>query len=135
MSGCEEHREGASLRLAHDRRALAPDRVHDRPDVVHSLLERGRTRHAVGHAHAALVEQDQPRELAEALAVAPELRQLPVHLEVRDRPLDVDEVDRPVAHDAVRDVDVAAAREADVAHAGRVAPIARCVNDERTIRL
>ena len=112
----EQHREWAALRLAHDGGSVASDRIHDRPNVVHSLLEGGRTRHAVRHAHSALVEEDQACELTQPLAVAPELRKLPVHLEVRHGALDVDEVDGSVADDAVRDVDVAAAREPDLGH-------------------
>ena len=117
MRGCEEHGERAAFRLPHHGRALAADRVHDGANVVHSLLERGRTRNAVRHPHAALVEEDQPRELAEALAVPTELRELPADLQVRVRTLRVDEVDRAVAHDAVRDVDVAAPGEAHFGHA------------------
>jgi hypothetical protein len=112
----EEHRERAALGLAHHRRTLASDRVHDRPDVVHALLERRRAWHAVRHSHPTLVEEAQPRELGEPLAVAPELRELPVDLEMRQGTLDVDEVDRPVADDAIGDVDVAAACEAHVGH-------------------
>ncbi len=117
MSGSKEHCERAALGLAHDRSALASERVQERSDVVHALLERGRAGHAVGHAHSPLVEEDQPRELAQPLAVAAELWKLPEHLEVRDRALDVDEIDGSVADDAVGDVDITAAREADLGHA------------------
>lgn len=71
---------------------------------------------AIRHAHAPLVEQDQAAELAEALAVPPERRQLPVDVQVRERALDVDEVDRAVADDAIRDIDVPARRESNLGH-------------------
>ena len=71
-----------------------------------------RARDAVRHAHAALVEEDQPRELAEPLAVAAELPAAPSRSPGACSALRVDEVDRAVADDAIGDVDVAAAREA-----------------------
>ena len=116
----EEDRERPALGLAHHGRALAADRVHHGADVVHSLLERGRARHPVGHSHPALVEEDQPRELRQPLAVAPELRELPEDLQVRVRTLRVHEVDRPVSDDAVCDVDVSAAGEAHLRHAASI---------------
>ena len=116
----EQHRERAAFRLAHHRGPLAADGVQDRADVVHPLLERRRAGDAVGHAHPALVEEDQARELGQALAVAPELRQLPADLEVREATLGVDEVDGPVADDAVGDVDVATASDLHIGHAGSV---------------
>ncbi len=116
----EEHRERTSFGLARHRCPLAADRVHHRADVVHPLLERRRARNAVGHAHPAFVEQDQPRELGEPLAVAPELRKLPVDLQVRIGALGVHEIDGTVPDDAVGDVDVAAPREAHLGHAARI---------------
>ena len=116
----EEDRERPALRLAHHGRALAADRVHHGADVVHSLLERRRAGHAVGHPHPALVEEDQPRELRQPLAVAPELREFPVDLQVRGRALRVHEVDRPVSDDAIGDVDVSAPGEAHLRHAASI---------------
>jgi hypothetical protein len=113
----EMHCERGALGLAHHGGALAPRGVHDRPDVVHPLLEGRRSGHAVGHSHSTLVEEDQARELTQPLAVPSKLRQLPADLEMRVRALRVDQIDRPVADDAVRDVDVAAARESDLRHA------------------
>ena len=120
MRSGEEHRERAAFRLAHHRGTLAADGVQNRSDVVHPLLERRRPGHAVGHAHPALVEEDQARELGHSLAVAPELRQLPADLEVRERALGVDEIDGPVPDDAVGDVHVAAPSDLYVGHAGSV---------------
>ncbi len=120
MRGSEEDRERPAFRLAHHGSPVAADRVHDRANVVHAHLERGGARDAVRHAHTPLVEQDQTCELREALAVSAELRQLPVDLEMRVGALHVDEVDGPVPDDAVRDVDVAAAREPDLGHAERL---------------
>ena len=81
-----------------------------------------RPRDAVGHPHAALVEEDQARELGEPLAEPPVRRELPCDLEMGVGALDVDEVERAVADDSVRDVDVAAAPEADLRHARSVSP-------------
>src|SRR5262249_36667383 len=117
MGRREQDREGSPLGLAHDRRALAPDRVQDSADVVHALLEGGRAGYPVGHPHPALVEEHEAGELTETLAVLPELRKLGMDLEVRVGALHVSEVDRPVAHDAVGDIDVATPREANVVHA------------------
>ena len=115
----EQHREGPALRLAHDRRPLASGGIHDRADVVHALLEGRRPGDTVGHAHAALVEEDQPRELREALAPAAVLRELPHDLQVGVRTLDVHEVDRAVTHDPVGDVHAGAPRKADLGHGHR----------------
>jgi len=94
----------------------------DRADVVHALLERGGARHPVGHAHPALVEQDQPREFGKPLAVVTKCGKLPVHVEVGGRSLRVDEIDRPVTDDAIGDVHVAAAGESDICHRARFPP-------------
>jgi adenosylmethionine-8-amino-7-oxononanoate aminotransferase len=124
----EEHREWCSFGLAYHGGTLAADRVHDRPDVVHALLEGRRSGHAVRHAHPAFVEEDQACELPKTLAVAPELRELPADLEMRICALRVHQIDRPVSDDAKGDVDVTTACEADLAHAGSVTPIAADVN-------
>ena len=96
--------------------------VHHRPDIVHAHVERGAAGHAIGHAHAPLVEQDQPAELAEPLAVAAERRQLPVDVEVGERALDVDEVTGRRRRPGTR-CDVAAPREGDVGHVRIIAPM------------
>ena len=116
MRGGEQDGERPALRLTEQRGAVAAGCVHDGLYVVHALLERGRAGHSVGHPHAALIEQDDPGELAEPLAVMPERGQFPVDLEVGVRALGVDEIDRSVADDPVGDVDAAAPREPHLAH-------------------
>ncbi len=126
VRGGEEKGKGPSLGLPDDRGALAADRVHDGPDVVHPLLKRRGAGNSIRHAVATLVEEDEAAELREALAVVSKRRELPVHVQVGVRALRVDEVDRAIADDAIRHVDVAAAGEANLGHATSVtvAPVA-----------
>ena len=72
----EEHRHRPAFGDADQRRALRAGGVHHGPHVVHPLLERADPR-ALGEAHAALVEQDQPRERRQLLAEAPVAGVLP----------------------------------------------------------
>lgn len=117
VSRREQERQGPALRLTDDGSPFAAGRVHDGPDVVHPLLERGRTGDAIRHPVAALVEQDEAAELGEAFTVVAERRELPVDVEVRVRALGVHQVDRTVAHHAVGDVHVSTACKANVGHA------------------
>src|SRR3954453_6133714 len=74
----------------------------------------------VREARPALVEEDQPEPLRQALVEGPPARQLPEVDEVGDVVRDVDEVDLALAYDLVRDGDSAAAGVADVeAHHGQ----------------
>ena len=100
--------------MPEQRSALGADRLEDRADVVHPLLE-GRqlgVGDAVGEPRAALVEEDEAREGGEALEEVHHRRLLPHHLDVRDPARHIDEVARTVARDLVRDVEVPAARVA-----------------------
>lgn len=117
MRGREQHRERPAFGLAHHCRPLTADSVHDGANVVHPLFERCRPRDPIGHPHATLVEEDEPRELRQPLAVAAECRQLPIDLEVGECALRVNKIDGPLADDAVGDVDIPAAREPDIRHA------------------
>ena len=65
---------------------------------------------AIRQAGAALVEQDDARELAEPTEKTGEGRLGPEAIEMRDPPHHEHEVDRSVADDLIRDVDVAAVR-------------------------
>jgi hypothetical protein len=93
------------------------DGVHDGPNVVHPFLEGAGSRNPIGHAHAAFVEANQPRELGEPLAITAIGRQLPVRFEMGVGTLHVDEVDRSIAMDLIGDIQVAAAGELRVRHA------------------
>src|SRR3954471_13415445 len=74
----------------------------------------------VREARPALVEEDQPEPLRQALVEGPPARQLPEVDEVGDVVRDVDEVDLALAYDLIRDGDSAAAGVADVeAHHGQ----------------
>ncbi len=110
----EEDAHRRSLGEAVERSSSRADGVHDGTDVVHARLERGRAADAVGHAGAALVEADQPRERRQPLEERREARYRPVKLEMRDVAGDEDEIERAVARDLIGDVDVAAPRVLDV---------------------
>src|SRR3954454_11801142 len=74
----------------------------------------------VREARPALVEEDQPEPLRQALVEGPPPRQLPEVDEVGDVVRHVNEVDLALADDLVRDGDTAAAGVADVeAHHGQ----------------
>src|SRR3954462_633581 len=74
----------------------------------------------VREARAALVEEDQPEPLRQALVERPPARQLPEVDEVGDEVRHVDDVHLALSDDLVRDGDPAAAGIADVeAHHGQ----------------
>jgi hypothetical protein len=108
----EQKIQRAGLRRAEQCGAFGPRRVHHCPDVVHPLLERRQTveRDGVGHARAALVEQDQPGERCESIEEPREARLLPDVLDVRDPTMDEYEVLRSIADNLISDVQLAAAR-------------------------
>ena len=87
---------------------LAADRVEDRTDVRHRLLEGRRARGTVGQALTALVEEDQAREGREPVEQARGRRVLPDGLDVEDEARDEHEVERTLAMDLVRDADAVA---------------------------
>jgi hypothetical protein len=104
----EERGQGAALRDAEQRGPLDPDRVHDRPQVVHALVKARELADPVREAGAALVEHHDPREAREAKEPAGEVRLVPLVLEVRHEAGGIDQVDRTVAEDLIGDVNVAA---------------------------
>jgi hypothetical protein len=55
----EQERHRPAFGQPEQRSTLGSRLIHDRPDVVHPLLERRRRAHAVGHSDATLVEDDQ----------------------------------------------------------------------------
>jgi hypothetical protein len=90
-------------------------RLHDRADVVDPFLEGRDPSRPVGHAGAALVEEDDPRELRHSVEHPGELRHVGPELLMRQAAGTPDHV-RAGAPDGVRDVDVPALR---VEHGGR----------------
>ena len=102
-----EQRHRAALGTPNSAACLAPDFVEDRLHVVHALLEREVLRAAVGHAGAALVEQDDAAERASrrknaldrAIARSPRR-----WIQTRNK----QQVERAVAKDLIGDVNVVA---------------------------
>ena len=109
----EEHAHGPAFRVPEERCPIASDRIHDRSDIVHPLLEVGQPDPAVREARAALVEADQPREGSEPLEEVSVRRVLPVDLEMREEARDEYEVEGAFTGDLVGDVDLAAPRVPD----------------------
>ena len=79
---CEEDAQRAGVTEAKDHGSLGLGGVHDGANVVHSTLERGHTRDAIGHAHSAQVEQDETRGRSESAIELCDGEALPVELEV-----------------------------------------------------
>ena len=124
IRGGEQDAHRAALGQAEQSRALRPDRVHHRADVVHARLQRRRA-HGVGHPLSSLVEADEAAERRELRQEVGVVGNRPRELDVRGERRDVDDVERAVAGDLIRDRDVAAARVASlglhpriVAHVG-----------------
>ena len=113
IGGGEEARHRGALRHAEDRGAAAPGGVHDRPDVVGALLERGSVRRPVGQPRAALVEADEPGERRQRLDELRLGRLLPVEVEMGDGSRCPDEVDGPGPRHLVGDADRSAGGVAD----------------------
>ena len=92
----KQRAHGASLGHTHQDRSSGAHGVHDGAHIVHSLLQRGYTRNAVGKALSAFVKTDDPRKSGQTLHVAANGRQLVNHLDVRNRTGDDHEIDRPI---------------------------------------
>ena len=102
--------------MAEDRGPLRADRVHNRAQIVHALLE-GRQicdRDGIREPGAPLVEQDQPRERGEPFEKPPRVGSFPHLFDVRGEPRNVHEVDRALPDHLKGDVHVAALRVARV---------------------
>src|SRR5204863_2470845 len=80
-------------------------RIHDRPHIVHPLLEGGRPHRPIRESGSALVEDDQAPDGVEALEEPNDRRVLPSQVEVAHEALDQYEVPAAVADNLVRDVD------------------------------
>lgn len=110
----EEHGHWATFRNSHDCSAPRVRRIHDRAQIIHPRFEVWDTRHAIGQAGPALVEDDESgerREPAEEVA----RRAVPRAFEGREYRSDYEnKVERPIANDPVGDVDPATLRIADL---------------------
>src|SRR6185503_21083491 len=95
-----------SFGMAKERRALGPRRVHDRPNVIHALLERWIAGDAIGEPGTALVERDHARERCKSRHAARHARVFPRRLDVRYPTLHVDKVERPASEDLICDAHV-----------------------------
>ena len=113
MGGREHRGRRAALGEPEDDRALDSGGVQDGERVVDDVLEGVRAGVAVRHAHAALVEGDQPGERTHAFPEAGGQRMRHGELEVTDETADHEDVDRTPTADGVRDGDVAVVRVAD----------------------
>jgi len=114
VAGSEQRRHRAAVAGAEEDNPFRAERVEDGGEVVHALLQRPDPGSSIGKAHAALVEQDQPRRLGEALVEGDEFGHLPRVLEVGDDPRHDHEVERSRADGLVGDEEVAGSRVLDV---------------------
>ena len=110
VSSCEKNAHVASLGCAEERGALRADRVHDRANIVHPLIQSGQAivRHVVRHSGPAFIEEDETGEGCEALKTEHEVRQFPGKFDVREPARHVNDIKRPLTHDLIGDVDIAA---------------------------
>ena len=111
------------------------DGVHHGSDVVHAGLEARGAADRIGHAGAALVEPDQPRERPQVGQEVRKARKRPLQLHMGDKTGDEDEIERPVTDQLIGDVYVAAQRipclrphRHILAHGNRVSPMAEAVD-------
>ncbi len=93
------------------RGALGPRRVHHHPNVVGLLLDR---RPSSGHdpvreTRAATIEDDEPSETRAAFLKTRDRRLLPSRFETVQQSRHLHKIDRTLAHDLIRDPQVAAA--------------------------
>ena len=111
VGGGEQRRDRRSVALPEDRRALDPEVLQHRADVVDPLLGRRQVvgLDAIGEPEPAPVEDDQPREARKPAQEPPDGRFVPVEVELRDPAGDEDEVGA-FADGLVGDPEVAARR-------------------------
>ena len=121
-----EEGDRAAVEDAEQRGPAGPHRVHHGEEVVHVLGERGVAARAVGHAGAALVEQDQPAAGGEAAEETGEGGVLPADLQVAGEAGEEHQVDGAVAQDLVGEGGPAAAGEAGDRRVGAARAAGRC---------
>jgi hypothetical protein len=102
----EEHGHRGTLGISEQRGATRSHRIHHRSDVVHSLLEAGNCRTAIGQPRAALVEADESGKRSESMQHPSETRLLPLVLNMRYEARNHDEIERTGAHYLVGDVNI-----------------------------
>jgi hypothetical protein len=112
-----EARHRRALLPAEDDGALRADRVQDRAHILHARLQRRKETAAVREAGAALVEEDQPKRLREALVEGPPASRLPVVDQIRVVVGDEDEICRGVSDDVIGNRGLAAPHVPDVERA------------------
>lgn len=108
MGRRKERSQRAAFGNAQQRGARYANRIHDGPDVVHALVEAGKLADAIRQAGSALVEQDDPREAAQAKQPAREIGLIPIVLDMRHETGSDNEIDRTASEDLVGDMNVAA---------------------------
>jgi CTP:molybdopterin cytidylyltransferase MocA len=81
----------STLGDAEDHRSVRARRIHNGPNIVHSLLQ-GRNGNPVGHSRAAFVETNHTREGAKPLKEVSPSRLLPSEFEMRNETGDENKV-------------------------------------------
>src|SRR5439155_21585039 len=104
----EQIRKVRPLRVPEDEGAIAARRIHDRPNVVRPLLERGRVGWTIRESRPSFVKSNQSTERAEPRQKPGLLRPFPVEVKVGGGPWRDHAVDGARSRDLVRDVDIAA---------------------------
>ena len=112
MGRGEHDAHRSTFRGAEQRRALRSGRVHHRPDVIASFLQRRHADIPVGQARAPLVEHDHPRMLGDTAQQRGHAGGVPVQVHVGDSPRREHHVKRALAKYLVGDRDIATTRVA-----------------------
>lgn len=110
VGGREQNAHGGALGESDQRGTLRADRIHDRADIINTLIERGYVGQPVREALPSFVEGDDPGELGQPAKNLRVARQLMLIVDMRDDAGDQDYVDRPVTHHLVGDAEIATLR-------------------------
>jgi hypothetical protein len=114
IRGREQQAHRGCLERSEEDRALRPECVEHRAEVVHARLEGRRLAHPVREAGTAPVEHDVARERGKPVVEGAPIRTLELEVEVAGEAMDSDEVNRPVTQEGVSDRDVTASGVTDV---------------------
>lgn len=101
--GGEEQAHGPALGITQQGGPCRPDRIQNRPHVVHSLFERSRLDAAVGQPRAALVEKNQSGEPGEFLEKSDDIGLFPKQLDIGRPTRNEYEIYRAVPDNLIRD--------------------------------
>jgi len=112
----EYHAHRNALGEADQRCPVRPGRIHHRPDVIASLLQRRQTQHPVRQAGTPLIEKKHPRMLGKTAQQGSPARCLPPQLHVGDNARHDDHVKRALTQHLVGDRDIPAARITGLRH-------------------